>query len=215
MRITLLFVVMLVVLAATGAFADRLVLTPTGSVLDKGQVRAEAAFSGSDATGGILPPAQNDSIYWLSVGLGLVELEGARYQPPTGGARDIISAELGALPETIYTPAIGVGVRDIGNQSSDGRGYYLAISKTVPLSDKVPFMPIHDLKTHIGVGAKGIRGFFAGAEVGLPLKLNLSAEYDSRRFNAALTWDIIPKVGLKVYSLDGDIFYGANLRMGF
>ncbi|MDO8684188.1 MAG: hypothetical protein Q7N50_11975 [Armatimonadota bacterium] len=203
------FVVVVVLVAAlclcaAQAFADRIIFTPTGSLLDKGSIKAEAAFGPSDVV--------IDRFYWVNVGLGKLELEGMRrVEALTGEEHDIISAELGILPETLLTPALGVGVRDIGDEIE--RGYYAAVTKTVPVIDKIPFFST-DIKLHAGYGIDGFEGFFAGAEVGLPMKLRIAAEYDGDVTNAYLSWNGLPKTSLKVYSLDGDIFYGAGFHAG-
>ena len=202
----------LAALCATQVSADRLILMPMGSVLGRGSVKAEAAF-GSGIDTGSLSPANSDRIYWANIGLGHLELTASRVEGPGGFESNALGVELGVLPETMITPALGIGVRDLGDDIGPGRGYYLAVSKSVPLTDVAP-LPVHDIKLHAGYGFEGINGFFAGAQVGLPMKLTLSLEHDGENFNAALSWNMIPKVGLKVYSLDGHIFYGASLKIG-
>jgi len=199
-------------LCASQAFGDRLILTPTGNLLDQGEVRAEAAFGSPDAPTGLLTAGASERVYWANIGMGRIEIEGARFEPEGGESLDILSAEVAVLPETLVTPAIGLGVRDITEETTDGRGYYVAITKTVPLTDVVPFF-LHDVKVHAGYGVDGLNGAFGGVQVGLPLKLTLYAEHDSENFNAALSWNIVPLVGLKVYSLDGEVFYGASFKM--
>ena len=202
----------LAALCATQVSADRLILMPMGSVLGRGSVKAEAAF-GSGIDTGSLSPANSDRIYWANIGLGSLELTGMRLERSGGFESNALGVELCVLPETIITPALGVGVLDLGDDIGPGRGYYLAASKTVPLTDVAP-LPIHDVKVLIGYGFDGINGFFGGAQIGLPMSLTLSLEHDGENFNAALSWDMIPKVGLKVYSLDGEIFVGASLKVG-
>lgn len=199
--VVVMVVALALVLCASQAFADRLVLTPTGSVLGRADLRGEAAFGPDDTR-----------LYWVNVGLGLVELEGSRMENDAGLKEDILSAEAALLPETILTPAVGVGVRDISDEIE--RGYYVAVTKTVPLTDKIPFF-LHDVKLHAGYGIDGINGLFGGAEIGLPMGFVLAGEYDGENTNASLSWEALPMVGLKVYSLDSEIFFGASFKSAF
>lgn len=207
-----LLVVAIVALFCAQACADRLITIPTGNTLAKASVKAEAISGFSDGTTTLVPFGEVYRAYWVNVGLGNVEIEGTRYVERGGDHKDCFSAELGILPETIITPAIGFGVRDIGNEIE--RGVYLAVSKTLPLSDKIPMMPVRNIKVHGGYGIDGLNGIFLGAQADLPMHLTLSVEEVDSKFNASLAWNVIPKLSLKFYSLDGEFFYGASFRAG-
>lgn len=193
------------VICAGPASADRLILAPTGNVLRSGEIRAEGAISSSDSDG---------KIYWLALGLQRLEVNAARFD---GGAdvvgasgSDVFGAELSVLPETTLTPGIGVGVWDMTNETADGRGYYLALSKGVPLTKQLP-LPIRDIRLHVGYGIEGIDGLFAGADAKIPLGFRLYAEFFKDDFNYALGWTVLPGLQVKLSVIDGDAYYGAQL----
>ena len=209
--IVLLTLALLLALCVCQAEADRLILIPTGSVLDSGAIKAEAAFRSSDGSS-IFVPRDADQINWANIGISRFEVDARRLV--AGGLDKItVGIEAGVLPETLITPGVGIGIRDLTDELE--RSYYLAVTKTVPLSDKLP-LPIHDVKVHGGFGINGeLGGFFAGGQVGLPMNLTLCAEYDSENFNAALKWSPVSKIGLKVYTLDSEFFYGADIKLAF
>jgi hypothetical protein len=215
MKRTIIIVLMAAVIVAiccAQACADRLVTVPTGNVLGKAAVKVEGISGFSDGSTTLVPFGEVFRAYWVNVGLGHIELEGTRYVNRGGDHKDCVSAELSILPETIVTPAVGIGVRDIGNEIE--RGEYVAVTKTIPLSDKIPLMPVRNIKVHAGYGVDGINGLFLGAQADLPMKLTLCVEETDSKFNASLACTIIPKLNLKLYSLDGEFFYGASFRAG-
>lgn len=197
------FIAVAAVIAAVCAApvsADRIIFAPTGTVLAPGELKAEAAFGKS-----------NDRIYWAGIGLRRLEINAIRLDGTTKLAgtpnADVFGAELGILPETTLTPGLGVGVWDIGSDTDDGRGYYAALTKVVPLTKELP-LPIHDIRVHLGYGVQGIHGAFVGADAGLPLGFTIAAEYFQKKTNVALGWNILPALQLRGSILDGDVFYG-------
>ncbi|MCX6377313.1 MAG: hypothetical protein NTU88_14980, partial [Armatimonadetes bacterium] len=138
------------------AAADRLILIPTGTTLTTGQVRGEYAGH------------ESKQAYWAAVGILRLEVEGAWFKGFGAGNANALSAQVGVLPETSFTPAIGLGVRDIGDKTDDqtalyaGRSFYLAASKSVPLSGGEAML--QELKVHVGIGTGSLKGVFFGAE---------------------------------------------------
>ncbi|MDO8588709.1 MAG: hypothetical protein Q7T82_16900 [Armatimonadota bacterium] len=209
--VVVLTLALLLALCVSQVQADRLILIPTGSVLDSGAIKAEAAFGASDGDS-IFVPKNSEQINWVSVGISRFEVD-ARRLVANGFDKITVGVEAGVLPETLVTPGVGIGIRDVTDELE--RSYYLAVTKMLPLSDKVP-LPIHDIKLHGGFGINGeLGGFFVGGQIGLPMNLVAYAEYDSENFNAALKWIPIPKIGLKVYTLDSEFFYGADIKLAF
>jgi hypothetical protein len=208
--VVIVALILLVALCVSQAQADRLILAPKGSLLDKGGVKAEIAFRSSDGDS-ILTPSNADQIDWLALGLGRVEIEGRRLVRSDGMDKDTVGLELSILPQTMLTPAVGVGVRDITHELETS--YYLAVSMAVPATHTA-LLPIHDIKVHGGFGINGeFNGLFLGAEAQFPLKITLAAETVDSKLNASFAWNGIPKVALKAYMLDGEFFYGADARI--
>jgi hypothetical protein len=195
---------LLTAMIAGGACADQLIFAPTGRTLGLGQAKLEAAVSADDS---------DAKFIWANVGLPRLELQGIRVEDEAGNSDDGFGAELAVLPETMITPAVGVGVRDAGNNTSLGRAFYAAVTKTVPLVSNMG-LPIRYLKLSGGLGTDELNGLFGGIEVGLPYRLEGVAEWDGQQFNASLGWTPISHVQLKAYWLDGEFFYGGRLSIG-
>jgi hypothetical protein len=194
---------MLIVLA-TAARADRVILTPSAYNLPPGSVKIEIARR--ESKGGLTQ-------YWANLGLvGGIEIEGLRLETRTRQV-DSLSLQYNILPDIGFTPAVSVGVRDVANRTEDGIAFYLAIGYRLPYMPPNPL--IDEMYLFGGVGAGGIHGAFVGAEVRTPYHILLSAEYDSRMWNAAVSWEPVPLLRLRLYSIDGETYYGASLAVSF
>lgn len=200
MKKTFWMLIGLLAIAAIPASANYLLLAPTGTTLTTGQVRAEAALN---------PSGNNGEYYWLGAGLMKVEANVIRRQPNSGDAQDQLGVQWNFLPETSFTPAIGFGLTDITGESHDGRGYYVAITKRLPVDRFSTFFK--DLSVTAGLGAAGIKGPFGGFEAHLPGGLFVQGEYDSRDFNGAIGWQPVSLFRVKAYSLRDDFFFGAEI----
>jgi len=198
-------------LASGIASADRLVTIPTGDTLTTGGIRAEVQ-SRFDASKG--------QSYWVNLGLPHIEIEGARFQDYNGRSDDSLSIQASVLPETMFSPGISLGLRDVAdntrnsNMPYQGRAAYLAVSKSIPLTGGIPLL-LHDVKVHGGVGTGSLKGLFFGAEGTLPLGLRAKAEYDSSRMNFEAAYFIVPKVKVDAALIKGDMYYGGAFSTAF
>ena len=200
----------IICMIAGSAFADRLILTPTGKTLSTGGIKAEALLK-ADGDG---------QAYWINAGISRFEVEGARFQDFGADDVDSISAQISILPETSFTPAISIGGRDLSDETKDkgalynGRAFYVAATKSVPVTGGIPII-LQDVKVHGGIGTNSLSGLFFGAEGRLFGGINLSAEYDTEDFNFAAAYGIIPTLRAEVASIKGDFFFGAKFSTSF
>jgi hypothetical protein len=186
------------------AHADRLILTPSAYNLPPGSAKLEIARR--ESKGGLTQ-------YWANLGLvGGIEIEGLRVETRSRHM-DSLSLQYNILPDIGFTPAVSVGVRDVANKTDDGIAFYVAIGYRLPYMPSNPF--IDEMYLFGGIGAGGIKGPFIGAEVRTPYHVLLSAEYDSRAWNAAVSWEPVPLLRLRLYSIDGETYYGASLALSF
>ncbi len=198
-------------LFAGSVAADRLILAPTGDTLTTGGIKAE--FAANSDIG-------DAKAYWVNVGISRVEVEGARFAGFSADDIDSISAQIAALPETSFTPAVALGVRDISDETDvagalyGGRAFYLAASKGIPVTGGVPFL-FQDVKLHGGVGTGSLSGVFFGIEGKLPMGVRLAGEYDTEDFNAAASYSIVPALQIRLSSIKSDIYYGALFSTSF
>ncbi len=198
-------------LLAASVAADRLILIPEGMTLGTGQIKGEIAVRGNN--GG------SAQAFWGNVGVSRLEVEGAWFNDFDTKNTQAYSAQVSVLPETSFTPALALGVRDIGDATRftdslyGGRSFYVAVSKGIPFSSGIPIL--RDLKFHGGVGTGSLSGVFFGAEAGLPGGLHLAGEYDTEDVNFSAAYDIARIVELKISSMRSDLYFGASLSTAF
>jgi len=195
-----IFAIIAVLAAAAPAWANYLLLTPTGTTLTTAQIRAEAAIS---------PGADNGEYYWLGAGLMQVEVNLLQRNPRGADKQSRLGAQWNFLPETSLTPAVGFGVTDVTSASPEGIAGYVAITKHLPVQKFTSL--VTGFSVTAGLGAHGIRGVFGGFEAHLPHGLFVEGEYDSRDFNGAVGWQPIKLLRLKAYSIKHQTFYGAEI----
>jgi len=201
----------MVCILATTVTANRLITIPTGNTLTTGGIKLEYAANASDS---------DKKIYWANVGVSRLEVEGARFAGFTTEQTDAISVQVSVMPETSFTPAVAVGIRDISDQTKDkglfydGRSYYAVVSKAVPITGGIPLI-FQDVRVHSGIGTGSLGGVFFGVEGKLPMGLNISGEYDTSDFNFAASYKIVPTIKAKASWIKGDFFYGANFATAF
>lgn len=191
--------------------ADRLILIPTGRTLSTGGFKAEY----------LSKFGEDGKIYFANIGISRLEIEAARFQDfSNGDTPTAISAQISVLPETTFTPAVAVGVRDIGNETRwfnslyGKRSYYLAASKKVPITGGIPLL-FQDVSIHGGIGTESLKGVFFGIEGTLPMGLRINGEYDTEDVNIGLSYKIIPTVKADVSYIKGDMYYGALFSTSF
>lgn len=197
-------------LLAGSVAADRLILIPEGTTLTTGQVKGEVAIGTED---------DSPTVIWGNVGISRLEVEGAWFSNFGPENVQAYGVQVSVLPETSFTPALAVGVRDIGDEASpfnslyNGRSFYAALSKGIPFSDGIPFL--QDVKFHGGVGTGSLSGVFFGAEAAIPGGIHLAGEYDTEDFNFSAAYGFARIAQLKVYSIRSDFYFGASLSTAF
>ena len=207
------FVILLAIMVcmlATAVAANRLITIPTGNTLTTGGIKLEYAANSSNS---------DQKIYWANVGVSRLEVEGARFAGFGTKQTDAISLQVSVMPETSFTPGVALGVRDISDQTKgnglyDGRSYYVAVSKAVPVTGGIPLI-FQDVRVHSGIGTGSLSGVFFGIEGRLPMGLNVSGEYDTSDFNYAASYNIVPTIKAKASWIKGDFFYGATFATAF
>ena len=198
------------VLAMSGALADRIVLAPKAKTLPAGAWVAEwaaASVSGDRQIG------------WLALGvpkedLG-VELEYEEMRTPfkTVGAFSAQYSLIGEAFTNFMAPAISVGIRDIGNTGRQGRAYYVALSRTIGFSE-IQEQLLGSLRVHAGVGSNRLGGAYLGADISLPIGLNVAAEVVNRRLDVRARWHLVGPVSVEALSLDGQGYAGLAISVG-
>lgn len=194
-----------------GASADRVVLIPTGTTLGTAGIKAEYA-NNSDGDG---------VIYWANVGISRFEIEGARFVDFGPDDTDILSVQGSVIPETSFTPALAIGMRNISDESGglpgpyNERSLYAVASKTIPVSEGAPGL-LGDAIVHGGVGTGGLSGVFFGLEATIvPVGVRAAIEYDTDDWNWAVSYGFASIIRAKIYSIKNDVFYGFSLSTGF
>ncbi len=172
-----LLCLLLICLIALPALADRLIEIPTGRLVYPERLAIEAGFFQGE-------PLRERVLVNLRIG-GLLEVQGAR----TGFDRrlEVYGLQYSLYPEIPgYAPGVSVGVSDLFNRTTQGRGYFLAVSYGIAALGQTPLD--HDLRVHLGFGWANMPSFFIGFDVPLTNQLFLRAEHTGSHINAALAW---------------------------
>lgn len=185
-------------------WADRLIRMPIGYNLPPASLKIEVARQNDN--GGITQ-------YWTQVGLvGGIEVEITRLER-AGRNTDSLSLQYKLLPDIGFAPAVSLGLRDITDNTQEGFSAYIALGYRLPYTPPNPF--VEEMYLYGGLGAGGIKGLFVGTDIRTPYRILLSVEYDSRQWNAAISWEPLPMLRLRLYSIDRQTFYGASLSLSF
>ncbi len=178
--------VMLALLLCGWARADRVIEMPTGRLLYPQFFKVEL---------GVLRTDRTRERWLLNWRLGDY-LELSAVQTGQGSRADLVGVQVNLYPEIAgYTPGLSVGVVDLFDRTASGRGYYLALSYSVPTLGETPLD--HDLRFHLGVGFEGMPPLFVGFEIPLTNQLFILAEHTGRNMNAAFVWQPIPQLQLR------------------
>ncbi len=192
--------VWLLTLTTGVACADRVIEIPTGRLLYPQFIKAEL---------GILPSDGARERWLINWRVGsYLELHAVR-----SDRAELAGVQVNLYPEIPnYAPGLSVGIWDLFDRSPEGRGYYLALSYSVPTLGETPLD--HDLRFHIGIGLEGMPPLFVGFEIPLTNHLFMLAEHDGRRINAAMVWQPIPQVQLRATLLQNRTSWGLLIQLG-
>jgi hypothetical protein len=195
------------VFGARAAWADRVILTPSGTTLAPLSATAEGIVSVSGRT-------VNDT--WINGSVNIVEIEAAQLERP-GRQASVVSLQASVLPETIITPSISAGVRDIfdttrqfGNTGYTGRSLYVAAGKTLLSTELAPF-PFRNASITAGIGTGVTNGFFGSASADLALGFRQTLEFDGRGLNYRLSHDIGGIARIEFERIHDQNFIGLHL----
>jgi hypothetical protein len=191
--------------AGQKARADRIILSPDGNTLPPKGFKTEFAIS----------PAQgNESQSWLQVSTAQgIELEAQRLSAPgVFNPRYNFNLEYPLLPDFGNVPAVSVGALDIFNSFSSTPKLYLAVARTIPLSDRQLHI-LRGIQLNAGLGTGAMDGLFLGIKARLTAGLGFEAEYYRNKFNLSLALPVARNLQVKTYSLDGTIFYGLSYTL--
>lgn len=190
------------VLTPAEAKADRTVLSPNGETLSANAYRFEFALK---------PTGRVTHLDWFTVATPEgIELETERVDGPTERKKRYsfniqypLTIPIGNLP------TISLGVRDLFGTGTEHGAFYLAATRSVPLSDS-QYKLIREMKLNAGVGTGRMNGLFFGFQAHLRTGLKLHAEVYRQRINVGLCLPISKRIEARAYSLDGEIFYGLS-----
>lgn len=189
---------------APSAHAYRLILVPTGQVLNLAQARLE--YKRLEYLDG--------NLFRVDAGLPLgLELQGS-FHELKGDDDPGIGGQLRLFRETLVTPALSVGIQDAGVNSRGDTTAYIVAGKSLAETPGLSRLFPNGLSVHAGLGTGLLRGLFLGAQAGISPTLRLVVEHDTRRVNAGLAWNALPRVWVKLELVRGQPAYGISLNVG-
>ncbi len=182
--------------------ADRIVLAPAGTTLTENSYLSEFAVGSSTRVGDYADYS------WLAYSSGDgIEMEVNRLEENTERNKQWSMNIEYPLPTLRNLPAISVGVRDLTGTGTEHGALYIAGTRSLRLSGK--HHPLFKaINVSAGAGTGTIGGAFVGVETRLTIGLSLSAELYRHRPNVSIGLPLIRNMQLKVYSLNGGVFYG-------
>ena len=186
-------------LAPKNVRADRVVLAPAGATLDPENFKAEGLYS---------PYGGNQNRQWIQYSSPRqIELEYNRSGLRHDRVRHSFNAEYPLLTDLGAYPAISIGMRDIFGTGLERQSVYLAVGKTIGLSQRQE-KRVRDLRLSFGYGTGYMGGGFIGIQARFRSGLHFDAEIYRNKPNVSLGFDLTRNLQLKAYSLNGDVHYG-------
>lgn len=185
---------------ASSIRAERIVLAPDANTLDPKSYKTSFL---------IRPDSGNSNISWLTVSTAQsIEIEVQR-QHNMGDKRALtgLNVEYPFLSELGAVPAVSVGVRDLLGTGSEHHSLYLAVARTIPLSNSQAKI-VRSLKLDAGVGTERINGLFGGIQIVFRSGMDVQLEGLRKRFNFGIGLPVAHNVQVRASGLNGVIFYG-------
>lgn len=202
--------VIMILLAASCAFADDIVTMPTANQLKAGEVDAAAYYLTLD-----FPSAAPQYVQYQTLYVGLtdkLELDVHRSSVDKNETGTIFVASYKVLAESPTTPDMVIGCRNIGGTptslnnpatsldergKSKDRSYFVSAAKTYFLNPAAPGAPL--VRVHLSVGTedwtilgkKRHEGVFGGLQFLFRPELGMVMQNDGRDFITGIT--IMPK----------------------
>ena len=191
-------------LIAQNSRADRIVLAPAGATLDPDNSRLEGLYS---------PYGGEQNREWLQYSSARqIELEYNRSGLRTDKVRHSFNIQYPLLTDLGAYPAVSIGMRDILGTGLERQSVYLAIGKTIGLSQKQEKW-VRKLNVSAGHGTGYMGGGFIGLESRFRGGLFLDAELFKNKPNVSIGFDLTRNVQIKAYSLDGTVHYGLSFTL--
>ena len=189
---------------APPARADRVVLAPADTTLDPDNFKAEGLYS---------PYGGKQNREWLQYSSARqIELEYNRSGLRTDKVRHSFNIQYPLLTDLGAYPAVSIGMRDIFGTGLERQSVYLAIGKTIGLTQKQEKL-VRRLNLSVGYGTGYMGGGFIGIQSRFRGGLRLDAEVFRNRPNASLGFDLTRNLQIKAYSLDGTVHYGLSFAL--
>lgn len=177
------------VLSATYAPAERLILSPTATKILFNRARFETLV---DRNG-------HAPRYWLGYGLTRdVDLE---FTSERSGNLSLNASYNLLTAFTDFAPGLSVGIQDALNKTQGGRRTFLAVTYRLGLDDPqnqgVPF------EIHTGITVGHFTRPFVGVQIPFTWQTRLLAEHDGRAVNAGFEFRPVPGAAFRWLQMDG------------
>jgi hypothetical protein len=109
-------------------------------------------------------------------------------------------------------PAVAVGLRDMPNRGPEGRSVYLALSKTIPLT-QLGERVFGRFCMHAGYGSGRMGGGYIGASIETPYRITVAGELLNRRLNLLARVRVINAADIEWYSIGGNGYAGLRFNV--
>jgi len=196
------------ILFPLSAAAERVVLAPSGHIVLPGEASGAYVWRTDDKGGrGWL------AYGWPKEDLGLeIELSSFSVVQPY---RETVGLHYSVISEAIsnnLAPAVAVGLRDMPNRGPEGRSVYLALSKTIPLT-QLGERVFGRFCMHAGYGSGRMGGGYIGASIETPYRITVAGELLNRRLNLLARVRVINAADIEWYSIGGNGYAGLRFNV--
>src|ERR1041385_433891 len=180
------------------ARADRVILSPLGDTLPIDSFKAEYVTGLGNLS---------SDLSWFAVSSGSgIELELQRLSAITEAKnRYSLNIEYPQVPFGNYL-SVSYGIRDVTGTGTEHGAVYIAAMAPIRFYGKRPLL--RELRVNLGLGTGRMDGLFFGVEANLMGNVRFSAELYRRQPNVGIALPVTRNLQAKVYSLDGNIYYG-------
>ncbi|MEZ5163858.1 MAG: hypothetical protein R2688_08960 [Fimbriimonadaceae bacterium] len=191
--------------ACTSAFADRIVFIPTGRKVNDKNVRFDVLGQ----------PSRDNAFGWFTVGLMNTwefELYGENLNTDHLDMGANVAYNL-IQPLTDLGPGVSFGILDLGDNTSNRRTGYVAVTyrlgNVAPINQDIPT----DFSFGLWTRDEGV--FFAGMEIPFSKEFRLLAEHDSRFITAGIELKPVEEASLRFLFRDGSPMVGLKFQKRF
>ncbi len=109
-------------------------------------------------------------------------------------------------------PAVAVGIRDLPNRGWEGRSVYLALTKTLRLTEYGE-RTLGAVRLHAGYGSGRMGGGYVAGSLHTPFRVTVATEFLARRMNWLARFSPHRALDIEYYAMEGRDYVGLRVHV--